>query len=1334
MDKKCASGCDKDLWTAGNLKYSAGAILLAAVLCCQGLTNLCAQTIFESINGFEPHFVMPPNSIMKNIVTDYGAVGDGVSDDTQAFLDWAASGERSLYIPSGTYLVKSQIRPSDGMKRITIMGEKRSTTTIKLAAGSPGYDNPLSPKVFLHTRAPNQQGEQNFNIYLYHLTIEIGENNPGAIGVNFHTNNTGAVKDVAVKATDPVNHKPLRGLQFSDYWFGPGNGRYLEINGFHEGILVGDAQNHTVLEYIHISNCDTGIRNAGNTCSIRNVEISNCKTGVVNSAGGHMVLLETSIQGSGGTDAIINQSHLLARSIETAGFSKAIASSGENGDVTGPDLDHYSSDSVLFNWPTAGRDTSLGLSIVNSPEFQYPASSDEWAVMPASGDITNDIQQAIDDGKKTIFIQGGEISSTIFLRNDVERIMGIGVRMTNFMTGSEPAFKVVDGNSSGVIVELLYSNYGSTSRYVCQLASKRDMVFRHGSGGLSVAPEGYGGRVFCESIVGVPIELINVNAWLRDMNTELGGADAVNILNNNSRVWILGQKTEDYGNKIKTINGGFTELLGGMFRQNWDAADNVYALLDNTPLFLVDNSHASFSFKTGTGSGVNYKIILREIRGEETRDLLHSTYGGLCGSNESLISAYSEAPGNDTLPPAAPSNLRGESLSSIRLKIDWNDESDNEWGFVLERKTGVAGSFEKIASLLNNETSYTDAGLTPETEYIYRVFAFNGNDSSDYSNELSITTPAPVPPEAPGDLAATTVSSSAIDLNWTDNSTIEEGFVLEYSIGTNTSFSLYDSITANQTQYPVRGLNLKTRYYFRLSAFNEDGNSAYSNEAFATTDSVSDIPDDHMIYFPFDELEGSVSHDFSGNNFNGQLNSLDWKPGEGIMNGALQFGGNGYLNMPLNTGMGTAAGALSMWIRTNTDFTDQAHMVYGSRQNTGNGGGLEDEFHVSFDPNENLYCFIEGGDNDLRLTSPDNYTDNSWHHVVFSWQAAGTCVLYVDGKVDTANTATANEFLFSGTFRLGRPAANTRYFTGLMDEVRFYDRQLNSAEVNALYLKIAYKNAPLAPSNLSGTALSEQSAELNWKDLSVNEDGFIIERSLTSGSGFQAIDTVQADSTRFKDETLQASTTYFYRVMAYNDVGNSPFTQEIDLTIPGLAPASPSGLAATFIGLDSIVLVWTDNSSDETGFMVERMIMGVSFEQITTTAENIQTYTDKDLSQATRYVYRVKSFNDFGESEPSDTASFTTLSNTGISKKHSGISIFPNPASGVVTLSCTGASPSGLMLTISDLAGKIILSERIPAGAAEYATDVSSLSKGAYILCVSGMERGMFFRQIMIIE
>lgn len=90
------------------------------------------------------------------------------------------------------------------------------------------------------------------------------------------------------------------------------------------------------------------------------------------------------------------------------------------------------------------------------------------------------------------------------------------------------------------------------------------------------------------------------------------------------------------------------------------------------------------------------------------------------------------------------------------------------------------------------------------------------------------------PPVAPASLAVKIVSSSRLDLAWTDRATNEEGFLVERSLD-GVQFTQVAVLGINARSYSSTGLSANTRYYFRVRAFNAAGNSAYSNVANART-------------------------------------------------------------------------------------------------------------------------------------------------------------------------------------------------------------------------------------------------------------------------------------------------------------------------------------------------------------------------------------------------------------------------------------------------------------------------------------------------------------------
>lgn len=87
----------------------------------------------------------------------------------------------------------------------------------------------------------------------------------------------------------------------------------------------------------------------------------------------------------------------------------------------------------------------------------------------------------------------------------------------------------------------------------------------------------------------------------------------------------------------------------------------------------------------------------------------------------------------------SPTNL-STTVDGLNIELTWNDNSANETGFIVERSTTSDSGFAVIKTTEQNQESYIDSSLTPETTYYYRIKAFNQSLESGYSNTASETT------------------------------------------------------------------------------------------------------------------------------------------------------------------------------------------------------------------------------------------------------------------------------------------------------------------------------------------------------------------------------------------------------------------------------------------------------------------------------------------------------------------------------------------------------------------------------------------------------------------
>jgi transcriptional regulator CtsR len=166
-------------------------------------------------------------------------------------------------------------------------------------------------------------------------------------------------------------------------------------------------------------------------------------------------------------------------------------------------------------------------------------------------------------------------------------------------------------------------------------------------------------------------------------------------------------------------------------------------------LLWQDNSRIEQGFnierKTGGGTWAQIATVGANVTSCPSTGLLPNTtyYYRVRAYNASGNSAYSNETSSTTpgVVPLPPSNLTASPISPTQINLFWQDNSNNEQGFKIERKTGGGGTWAQIATVGANVTSYQNTGLSPNTTYYYRVRAYSELDVSSYSNEASGMTP-----------------------------------------------------------------------------------------------------------------------------------------------------------------------------------------------------------------------------------------------------------------------------------------------------------------------------------------------------------------------------------------------------------------------------------------------------------------------------------------------------------------------------------------------------------------------------------------------------------------
>jgi hypothetical protein len=182
-------------------------------------------------------------------------------------------------------------------------------------------------------------------------------------------------------------------------------------------------------------------------------------------------------------------------------------------------------------------------------------------------------------------------------------------------------------------------------------------------------------------------------------------------------------------------------------------------------------------------------------------------------------------------------------------------------------------------------------------------------------------------------------------------------------------------------------------------------------------------------------------------------------------------------------------------------------------------------------------------------------------------------------------------------------------------------------------------NVPDPPSALQVTAVSATRVSLRWKDESPNETGFLIERRAGSGL-FAPVGGVGTNLIDFTDETAAENTPYTYRVRATGPEGDSNPSNEVSATTALLAPVDLKGSAGSPIRIN---LSWTDASSAETGYRIERRKVDTVFSVAGTVGPGVSAFADTPVTPNTTWIYRVITLGSGGAgSSASSEVSVTT--------------------------------------------------------------------------------------------
>ncbi|MGG1514591.1 polysaccharide lyase family 8 super-sandwich domain-containing protein [Paenibacillus oryzisoli] len=474
--------------------------------------------------------------------------------------------------------------------------------------------------------------------------------------------------------------------------------------------------------------------------------------------------------------------------------------------------------------------------------------------------------------------------------------------------------------------------------------------------------------------------------------------------------------------------------------------------------------------------------------------------------------------------PAAPTNLDAAERSGTGINLTWNSVT-GATGYRLYRSQDPSVGFKQVAEVTSGN-SYSDNGLTPKTNYYYKIVALSGSAVSEESSMLTTATTNTSGldlPIAPSGLLASDYTGSSIKLRWQAGKDAA-------------SYSIFRSTTSGNSFEPVgnttalsfvdSGLDNNTSYNYKVVSVNEEGVS----------------PDSSIVSSAFDVVQTLIEDNFDDDGLGG--NPAGWTIAE-------------------DTGR-----QVSVIDATGTAAPGHAVRVTG-------GNALETSAVRSFGDAQGVQGIVTVE----TLVQP---TNANWKNIPVVLTPAGTPAVHVyfnssqifayKSSSSSSKTSVFSPIVFDGTWYKTKLIINTntnKFDLYVNDAVAPAASQFGFRTATAAVygVKMAVDNVssfdfdnvivyykPIAPTALAASSSTNSSIQLTWGG-AAGASGYKLYRSSSANEGYQPV--YSGSELTYTDTGLQSGTTYYYKVaathgMAVSDASNMVMTSTTGSSIATL--------------------------------------------------------------------------------------------------------------------------------------------------------------------------------------
>ncbi len=650
----------------------------------------------------------------------------------------------------------------------------------------------------------------------------------------------------------------------------------------------------------------------------------------------------------------------------------------------------------------------------------------------------------------------------------------------------------------------------------------------------------------------------------------------------------------------------------------------------------------------------------------------HNSYGDTPGGIWQFTTSAGVAPNapTDAAPPIS-------GVATTALTFNWVDNSLNETGFPIERSTDGT-TFSALTTAAINATTYTNTGLTPSTRYWYRAYAIGtGGRSATWASGDSWTLASV--PGAPTFGAAAFTTLQVTPANGSPANSAAATYAI-HETTTNQFVQATGALGATAVWQPlatwgtvtVTGLLQATSYTFEVKARNGALiETVYGPTGTGTTGDPFHLGPDAYGY-------RLIANNGTGYNWitpSGTATTVSgWSATDDGSAGPYNIGFNfSFYGHTYTTWYAGSNGRIQ--------FGGQNAYNYSSATFPLTGGYPAGVYFWNYDMSVASTTVVYE-----NLTAPNRLVVTYTNFATLGGYGpiAAQVVVYEDGRVDVnygpRNSTTQTYCAAAAIQDTNGTNGCLQYAPPTPDSLRTYH-----------FFKL---NAPTVPVPANTATGVPTNATLSWVG-DANATGYDV---YFGTSATPPLVSSNQTGLSYTPATLDTMTVYYWRVdsrMGSTVVTGTPWSFTSGRGVAPNAPTNGQILSAT---LNTLGGTFTDNSDNETGFIVQRSLDGTTFTNYATLSAHTGTGTvmlgDTGLTANTHYWYRVFSTNAAGTSTgyaaadgwtlSLPTMAFTTTSSaTPLTSANFGIRVIGAPITVTYTVRNTGGTPLNIGSVVS---------------------------------------------------